>query len=283
MAYFSFQDVSIFFGTGANSNALPNGTNRKTIYANSVQLNYTPNISQQRFLGVAADKDSFGLAGPSTSTLSFTAYITGSGTSNFNPTDYTGDIGDIGTTFVLGDLTNGISGSGLYLNSYSFTLTPYQPVVMQCDFSIYNPLTTTGSGTGITTKSHSPGDVSFGEFAHGAYSSVNGINALQTEVESLNYQFSAQRLPVYEIGSYDISKCELVTAEHSISITSNQINNLVPISGGNYGNVTLDLKDVNSVNTTPQISVDGRVTAQNISAAAGDLARGSVSITQPLK
>jgi hypothetical protein len=283
MAYFSFKDVSLFFGTGVNSSVLPTSGNKKEVYASNVQLNYTPNISQQRFLGQDVDKSNFGLAGTPNSTISFTCYVRSNGDGTFNPIDYTGDVGDLGATMIIGDLDDGIKISGAFLTSYSFALTPYQTVAMQCDFAIYNPLTETGTGSRIFAKDNSPDSRDFGVFGHGAYSSILGTNSLQGNIETVGYQFSAQRQPVYNIGQYSIAACELVTAEHSISISSENIQNLVAISGNNYGSTTIDLKNSSNTNVSPTITVDGRVTSQNISASAGGLARGSISVTQPLK
>lgn len=283
MAYFSYKDVSLFFSTGANVATVPTANNKTTVYANNAQFSYTPNISQQRFLGQDVDKSNFGLVGSPNATLSFTCYITGSGSGNFNPTDYTGDIGNIGATVTIGDLDDGIRLSGLFLNSYSFSLTPYQTVAMQCDFAILNPVTTDTTGSRITSGDNNPASIDFGAFGHGAYSAVNGINAQQGNVEAVQYQYTAQRQPIYEIGSFFLSSCELVSEEHSISVTSENIQNLVQISGNNYGSTTIEVKNSAGTAVAPTITVDGRVTAQNISASAGGLARGSISISQPLK
>lgn len=283
MSYFNYKDVSIFFGTGTNSSTLPDVADKKTVYASSLQLNYTPNISQQRFLGQTPDKTNFGIAGSPNATLSFSAIVTGSGVNDFNPTDYTGDVGSIGATAVIGDLEDGIKMSGMFLTSYSFGVTPYQAVAIQCDFAIFNPLTEANEGVRLTTADNNPISVDFGKFGHGAYTTVGGLDANQGIAEQVGYQFSAQRQPVYQIGNYQMQDCHLVTAEHSISVSSPNITNLVPISGKDYGAVSINIKNSDSINTFPTITVDGRVTAQNLSASAGGLARGSVSISQPLK
>jgi hypothetical protein len=284
MAYISYTDVPLYFGTSANTSTLPSTTDLQNngVFCQQVQLNYTPNISAVRLLGKQANKNNFNLAGPPNSSLSFSAYVSND---EFNPSDYTGDVGDLGTTFRLGDDVNGISGSGAYMTSFSYTLAPYSPVLIQCDFIIYNPLTISNPGGKIAAETSDPiDDLNFANYGHGAYSSFNGTSVLSdiNVVESVQYQFNANRLPVYQIGNYTPSVVEFLTAEQSIQIQGDNIEALVPLTGSNPGNITIDIK--NAAGTTLfSTPIDGKITAENISVAGGDLARGSITITELLK
>jgi hypothetical protein len=284
MAYISYTDVPLYFGTSANTSTLPSTTDLQNngVFCQQVQFNYTPNISAVRLLGKQANKNNFNLAGPPNSSLSFSAYVSND---EFNPSDYTGDVGDLGTTFRLGDDVNGISGSGAYMTSFSYTLAPYSPVLIQCDFIIYNPLTISNPGGKIAAETSDPiDDLNFANYGHGAYSSFNGTSVLSdiNVVESVQYQFNANRLPVYQIGNYTPSVVEFLTAEQSIQIQGDNIEALVPLTGSNPGNITIDIK--NAAGTTLfSTPIDGKITAENISVAGGDLARGSITITELLK
>lgn len=284
MAYISYTDVPLYFGTSANTSTLPSTTDLQNngVFCQQVQLNYTPNISAVRLLGKQANKNNFNLAGPPNSSLSFSAYVSND---EFNPSDYTGDVGDLGTTFRLGDDVNGISGSGAYMTSFSYTLAPYSPVLIQCDFIIYNPLTISNPGGKIAAETSDPiDDLNFANYGHGAYSSFNGTSVLSdiNVVESVQYQFNANRLPVYQIGNYTPSVVEFLTAEQSIQIQGDNIEALVPLTGSNPGNITINIK--NAAGTTLfSTPIDGKITAENISVAGGDLARGSITITELLK
>ena len=283
MAYISYKDVPLYFGQ-PNSNTLPTTADGGNlgVFCQQVQLNYTPNISPVRLLGKTPTRDNFNLAGPPNSSLSFSCYVSNA---EFDPTDFTGDVGDLGATFRLGDDTDGISGSGAFLTSFSYTLSPYAPVLVQCDFAIYNPLTIENAGGKIAgeTTAGVIDDLNFANYGHGAYSSFGGTPLSDLSVfESIQYQFNANRFPVYEIGGYNPGVVELITAEQNVQIQGDNIQALVPLTGSNPGNITIDIK--NSSNTilfsTP---VDGRITAENISIAGGDLARGSLTITELLK
>lgn len=283
MAYISYKDVPLYFGISANTGDLPTTSDASNsgVFCQQVQLNYTPNIAPVRLLGKTPTRNNFNLAGPPNSSLSFSCYVD---STEFDPTDFTGDVGDIGTTFRLGDDVNGISGSGAFLTSFSYSLAPYAPVLVQCDFAIYNPLTISNPGGKIAAETADPIDtLNFANYGHGAYSAFGGavLNDIST-FETVQYQFSANRLPVYSIGSYTPSLVELITAEQSIQIQGDNIQALVPITGSNPGNITIDVK--NSANTTLfSTPINGRITAENISVAGGDLARGSLTITELLK
>lgn len=281
MAYISYKDVPLYFGL-PNSATLPTEGSNTGVIADSVQLNYTPNISPQRIVGKTPTADNFVLAGPPNSTLSFSAYIDAT---EFDPTDFTGDIGNTGATFRLGDSVNGISGSGAFLTSYSFTLTPYQPVLVQCDFAIYNPLTISSVGGKIASAGNDNvlPTLDFGSYGHGAYSTV-GDTALSDigTVESVQYQYSIGRLPIYEIGSYYPSVVEVLTEEHTLTVQGDNVQALVPITGANPGAITIDVKNSSASNVFEQISINGRLNAENITIQGGDLARGSVTITELL-
>jgi hypothetical protein len=90
-------------------------------------------------------------------------------------------------------------------------------------------------------------------------------------------------LPIYEIGSYNPSVVELITAEHSLTIQGDNITKLVPITGSNPGQLQLQIKNSSSATPLFTSSVNGRITAENVSIQGGDLARGSITITELLK
>lgn len=293
MAFISAKDIPLYFGNNVNSNTAPTegDAGNRGVIATQVQLNYTPNIGVTRVVGKEPSKDSFNLVGPPNASLSFSAYV--GATAEFDITDYTGEQ-SIGTSFAIGDIANGIKGSGAHLTSYSLTVTPYAPVLIQCDFAIYNPLTTTSEG-GFIADAGADGlldALSFGDYGHGVYSSF-GKTSDETAtflddidvVESVTYQYSAQRLPIYKIGAYNIQTAEggakLISAEHSFQIQGDNIQKLVPITGSNPGSMSLKVKKADS-STLLSVEVDGRINAENVTVTAGDVARGSVSITEPL-
>ena len=123
-------------------------------------------------MGDAPDKENFNLAGPPNASLSFQCYVD---PLEFDPNDYTGDVGDVGVTFRIGNTGNGISGSGAFLTAFSYTLAPYAPVLVQCDFSIYNPLAIDATAGKLVSRVTNPLDTpNFQTYGHGAYSIFSG-------------------------------------------------------------------------------------------------------------
>ena len=288
MAYISYTGVPLYFGTQANNTAsnytLPTESDggNKGVICQQLQLNYTPNIAPAKVLGKRPTKDNFNLAGPPNSSFSFTAYVD---PLEFKITDFTGDIGNSGATFRIGDSVNGISGSGAFLTSYSFSLAAYQPVLIQADFVIYNPLTLTNHGGSIASVGSNDvvDDLDFSKYGHGAYSTVQtgNLNDLET-IETVQYQYSIGRLPVYTVGNFVPSTVEVINEQQTLQIQGDNIASLVPLTGHNPGPITGTIKNPEG-SAIFSVEVDGRITAENISVQAGDLARGSMTITQILK
>jgi hypothetical protein len=284
MAYISYEKVPLYFGL-PNSNSFPTETAAANtgVFCESLQFNHTPNLSPTRIVGVEPGKNSFILAGSPNSTLSFSAYV---GTSEFDPTDFTGNVGITGATFRIGDAVNGISGSGAFLTSFSYTLAPYQPVLVQCDFAIYQPVTVEGGQIADAGSNTVIDNLNFADYGHGAYSTFDDTYLDDISVvESVQYQFSCSRLPFYgkkgTTNSLYLRDVAYQTAEHSITVQGDNIQKLIPITGINPGPIALTVK--NSATTTIFTStVDGKLNAENVTIQGGDLARGSVTITELL-
>lgn len=284
MAYISYEKVPLYFGV-ANSDTFPTETDATNtgVFCESLQFNHTPNLSEARIIGQTPGRDSFVLGGPPNSTLSFSCYV---GTSEFNPNDYTGDVGNIGATFRIGDSVSGISGSGAFLTSFSYTLAPYQPVLVQCDFAIYQPVTVEGGQIADADNNAVIDDLNFADYGHGAYSAFSDTVLDDISiVESVQYQFSCSRLPFYgkkgAANSLALQSVTLQTAEQSITVQGDNIQKLVPLTGDNPGAITLTVNNSSSTQIFAN-TINGRLNAENVTIQGGDLARGSVTIRELL-
>lgn len=282
MAYTSFKDLPIYFGAAAaaGSTTLPTeGTAANVVvHATQATFGYTPNVSQTRLLGQTPNKNNFALAGPPGATLSFSAYLQNG---EFDPSTYEGTNG---VAFRIGNDSEGIACKDAFLTSYSFTLVPYQPVLVNCEFQIFTPPTEDGHIVAMdSTTNDAPADTTINQYAHGAYSETSvGSNLTGPgNVESVAYSFSTQRLPIYSVNSTTVTAVEKVTAEQSATVTSDDIHSLVPVGGEIIDDFTIVLKNP-AGDTILSKTVAGRMIAENVSITAGDLARGSMTITQPL-
>jgi hypothetical protein len=328
MPYISYEKLPLYIGAiNVTGTGVP-GTadaNNLGVFCEQMQLNYTPNLAPARMLGSFNSADSYILSGPPNTTLSFSAYV---GTGEFKPTDFTGDIGSTGSQIRIGHPTSGIFLRNAFLTSYSYTLSPYQPVLVQCDFAIYGPMPVTQSGllnlylpsdssfvttgkiAGVATSLHDGGaddvidDLDFASYGHGAYSVFSGNNSRPRAngtsgsstgvlndidvVESIQYQFSCQRVPFYsQIGTgitsnnFFLKEVVYQNAEHSITIQGDNIQKIVPVTGSNPGELNIFVRNASN-QTCFQTKINGRLNAENVTIQGGDLARGSITISEIL-
>jgi len=278
MAYTSFKDLPIYFNIGATEASIDE-SNVEVVHATQGQFNYTPNLTQTRLLGQSPNRSNFALAGPPGATLSFSAYLKAtSDDTEFNPLDYTGTAG---VNFAIGSLTAGISGTNAFLTSFSYTVVPYQPVLINCEFQIFDPPEENRKIAALSSSAVT--DTPMNDYAHGAYSTSTIGDAIpdMALVESINYSFSTQRLPIYQINSRDVNSVQQVTAEQSFTVVGDNITDLIPIAGQGVQDFNIVLKTPGG-STALTTNGKGTMVAENISITAGDVARGSVTITEPL-
>ena len=289
MAYVSYKDLPLYFGATSNgvSPTAPNEGEASSFMAQAtqVQLNYTPTVQQSRLLGQAATKNSFALAGPPSSTLSFSCYLkpgeftpTGTNTAN-NTLSLTGN----NTVAIrLGDASSGFLLPCCALTSFSYSLVPFQPVVVNCEFALLNNPTEGRLIVGQADIGPSTGS-DYTDYAHGAYSTCDAVDNITDLgiLESVQYQFACQRLAQYNLGSTTLSSLETVSMEQSLTVQGDQIEDLVPSGGENVAAILNTIKNPDGT-TIMTSQVEGRMIAENVSVTAGDFARGSMTISQPM-
>lgn len=277
MAYISFRDLPIYIAAG--DNALAEGESSSLmVHANQGSISYTPNVQSTRLLGQTPDagKD-YLIAGPFSASLSFSFFLKNG---EFIPTNFTGS--DSKMSFAFGD-KDGLRGTNMYLNSFSYTLAPYAPVQVNCEFGIYSKPEGKIASVGTTNLGPQPGAAASSQYAHGAYSTLTNPVAGTLTVENAAYQFTTSRQPVYAIGALTPSEVLQLTAEHQVSIAGDNIDALVGVGGVEEGAAVLDLKAPSAPTVTIMKStVNGIVTAQTMNASAGGVAQGTTTIQQSL-
>ncbi len=272
MAFLTFRDLPIYLSTAG----LPSeGENNSTmVHATQGQFNYTPNLQQNRLLGQqAASKNNFVVAGPPAATLSFSAYLKNG---EFEPNDFTGNNP---IHFRIGDAAGDeLRGRNMYLSSYSYSIAPYQPILVNAEFAIYER----PSGQMAAETTNGPAPTSIGTYAHSVYSTVGAAAQVSaTLLESVQYQFQTTRLPIYQIGSKAPSEVKQLSAEQSCTIVGDQIDLIIAETGKAVTSFDITLN-----NSTPaevmKNTINGQMIAENVSISAGDIARGTVTISEPL-
>ena len=269
MAYKTFENLPLYFGR-ANSATLPTDTEATTrvVSANQVQFSYTPSLAAGGKLGKSRDADDVLLSGPPNVSLSFSTLLqTGSaaGVGEFSPFDYSGKKnGTNGCAAIIGSHDNGIRLQNLFLSSVSLTVAPYSPVIATCDFVGYTPpnqfaTPLTNQKINAETDADNKPNPKADEVINGLFCSFSGSHA----------------------GGNDTATAHLTSAEHSLQVQADQIDDLIPVSG-RVCNLILDLRNGRD-DDFHTINVSGVMNGENVSISAGDVARAQLTVTAPLE
>lgn len=295
MAYVTFENLPIY-ASAPNSagNDAVNDTNQRKISATQVQFNYAPAISNVPLLGKKSNVNNLLPAGPPDVSISFSALLEGglneATLAEFNPFDYTGNKTEgVGCRLSIGDPTDGIVVDKCFLTNLSLSVSPYAPIQYNADFVCYGvpnqgtaPL---GTSKGAITSAGSDGanlipEANITGVAHGIYSKFSGAGIDQaSDFEAINYTHSAIYTPVYKVGSFE-PDVHFTSATQTLQVQADDIAGITALTGKGT-DVFVVLR--NSKNKVNIIGFTGLLNGESASVSAGDVARASLNIVQPLK
>jgi hypothetical protein len=296
MAYVTFDNLPVYASApnSAGSDTISD-VNQRKISATQVQFNYAPAISNVPLLGKKSDVDNLLAAGPPDVSISFSALLeeNDATTKEFNPFDYTGNKTEgVGCRLSIGHPSSGIVVDKCFLTNLSLSVTPYAPIQYNADFVCYGVpnQATAPLGTSNGTIQSADGEASLltnliqeGSItgvAHGIYSSFDAHHIPQaSNFEAINYTHSATYTPVYKVGSFE-PDVHFTSATQTLQVQADDIAGITAVTGLSFTG-TLVLK--NSSNTIKSISFDANLNGESASVTAGDVARASLNIVQPLK
>lgn len=282
MAFLGFEELPLYFGDGGNTTTLPDQDNdggQRVVAATNVQFSYTPNIASVGIVGRTGDRRQILSAGPSTATLSFGGILETGDNGEFFPFEFTGDKG-AGTTAILGNVNGGLKLSGLYMTSLSFNVTPYAPIAYTCDFIAFSTDITGYQALTSTTDSDLKSRASATGTFHGAYTTFSNMPGNSLNFESISYSYAANYTPIYSFSGKRETQVILNSAEQNIQVQADDhVKNV--LHTGALATPTLRLKTPNDAAGTGIVS-KGVITATNVSVSAGDIAKGTINIQEPL-
>ena len=293
MAYSKFDNQPVYVGAPDSTGAQAiSNANQRLVAATQVQFNYAPAISNIPILGKQSSKDNLLPAGPPNVSVSFSALLEGNGDggtlgTEFNPFDYTGEQGK-GCRISIGSPSAGIVLTGCYLTNISLSVSPYTPVSYNADFVCYGvpnkgsaPIGAAEGGTiaGVENDGLRANPTITGT-AHGIYSLFSGGSIDQaSEFEAINYTYSAVYTPVYQIGKFT-PEVFFTSATQTLQVQTDDIAGITPLTGKGVS-PTVQLR--NSKNLLKAIEFNALLNGESASVSAGDVARASLNIVQPLK
>jgi hypothetical protein len=247
------------------------------------------------FLGKNSNRDNLLLAGPPDVSISFSALLekTPEATQEFNPFDYTGALnGSNGCRLSIGHPTSGIVVDKCFLTNLSLSVTPYAPVSYNADFACYGVPNQTSTILGTSkgsiqtadgeadmlTNLTPEGDIT--GIAHGIYCKFTGGQIPQaSNFEAINYTHSAVYTPVYTVGNFEPT-VHFTSATQTLQIQADDIAGITPVTGLD---ITVSLALRNSKSEVKDLSFTALLNGESASVTAGDVARASLNIVQPLK
>jgi len=287
MAYVTFDNLPLYLSVpDTTTSPVVSNDTAKVVSATQVQVGYSPSISNTPLLGKRSNAQNLLTSGPPDVSLSFSTLLQKQDATDgeFNPFDYTGEQGK-GCCITLGSSNNGIVLTGCFLTNVSLSVTPYAPVLVNCDFVCYDvpnkTSTILGNGGAILALDDDDAvpNPNITGIAHGVYSRFTGDLTANIEFEAVNYTYSAVYTPVYRIGRF-APEVHFTSATQTLQVQANQTAGFTPVSG-TQADPKLHLR--NSKELVSSLEFNGLVFGENVSVSAGDVARASINIVQPLK
>ena len=176
--------------------------------------------------------------------------------------------------FVVG--VGGVSYNKCFVDNYSLTVKPFEPVVGSVTFSSYtHPSTLAGATDETVNDDLSTNDVIYGHTC----SLVNAGNVVSADVvNNISYNKTYSRTPVYTLGSSQATSQLIDAVEVDMNVDSTGLNSLINISGSKLAdNFGVELFDVdgsgivnNSNNFHLTVSAGAHVISEGYSVNGGD-------------
>jgi len=202
--------------------------------------------------------------------LSLEYYLTGELNSNFNPVTAT-------ETAMNGSFA-GLAFSNIYARSLSFSMEPYQPILVKNSFDFYSDLSST-----LSSSFEDPRESALwngtGRYAHSVVSYLAGLPTRMNESVSFNYSSNANRAPMYLIGETTPERVTLEETSLNMNLKGSDIGDVIQTSGTN-ANITCYLTDINSRSNITSFNVNGQIVSQNLNVAQGDYMYGNIEVSQ---
>ncbi len=209
--------------------------------------------------------------GPVKGSISFTHYLTAPLDGFLNPLTNVERTGEP----LRGNL-GGVEFTSGYIRSLSFSVAPFEPILVRSEMDIYGDLEIKESGKSDMSLRDKTG------LAHGARTYLGGDDIGVNEKLRFSYSVSCDRNPVVLIGEELPSRVTKENVSISMTVEGEDMGKVVSATG--YAAVA-DIYVYNvygSVNDGPigRFGCTGRAYSQNISVAKGTHMAGEISISQ---
>lgn len=295
--FLNYTDIPIYANFTGENGPINTSSAENFFAATSASLTIDPNLVENRYVNINQDKNDFSHNGPLEGKFNFTFYPLVETINNYNL--YINKNNQLAFFDLTGDFATGhnIKLSNLllkkcFLESYSLKIEPFKPISISSNFIVYDMSSSIGDQI-VENKIQFSGSKSKNpsyEALHGTTSKLIDNNKYGEVKSSINIDVRSTRVPVYTLGSKYPEELILKSVERTISITSNNIKEIVDITGRHVGNTPLYLMPY-ALLFNPQVTpndqysvlkfdISGRITSQQISVDQNDNMKGTIVIKE---
>lgn len=173
----------------------------------------------------------------------------------------------------------GVSIDNCYINSLSFSVENFSPVLVTIDADWYGKINVNNNFKPKTLESRNS---SFNEIAHANQSYIIEDDKNKfgfTEIFNFNYSEKCSRIPFFELGESVPFRVMKADRQRNLEIKGNYINSETLPDEGIDSEAVINLKSLtgNLINT---FYITGKINTQNISASQDGILESSISINQ---
>ncbi len=252
--------------------------------AQSVSVDYSTSFESNRKLGSSIDQnDQLRFVGDAPCSISL-SFVLHEGYQE-NAYEFLSDADNQTGSFGFGMMIGGNSFSDCFLDDYSVSVRPFEPVTVSAKFTSYDPSTAAITSASEQTSLNTALDSNQIVYGHTCSVLGNGGSVLNTDVLSdISYKKNYNRSPVYTLGASAASSHLVDGAEAVMTIESTGLNSLINYDGTKLTSFfTIDLSDSagQSITNFGNITMPSgsSVTAQSYNVAGGDTLAANATIT----
>jgi hypothetical protein len=234
----------------------------ESVFASEASINVSASLEPVRLADGTVHRyaPSNGMQGQ----LSFSHYLTGSLASFL-------DVTGVSEAAVVGTF-GGLSFGDAYLNSLSFSVEPYSPILVESSFNFY------GSLSNSISSSYDV-DLEKTKHSHAIKSFVAGTPANMNYNISFDYSMKAQRNPVLLAGETTPTRVTKQAVDINMNIVGDNIGNNLTFNGEDV-NLKCSIYDINNSSALQNFYCSGRITSQELGVSNQGYLNGAISAIQ---
>ncbi len=252
--------------------------------AQSVSVDYSTSFESNRKLGSSIDQnDQLRFVGDAPCSISL-SFVLHEGYQE-NAYEFLSDADNQTGSFGFGMMIGGNSFSDCFLDDYSVSVRPFEPVTVSAKFTSYGPSTAAITSANESSALNTALDSNQIVYGHTCPVLGNGGAVLERDILSdINYKRNYNRTPIYTLGASAASSHLVDGAEAVMTLEATGLKSLINYDGTKLiGSFAVELKDAagHSISHFSDLTMPAgsTVTAQSYNVGGGDTLVTNTTIT----